>query len=33
MVMTDLSKGMWNFAVQPLKTSYLHYYNAYGRQI
>ena len=30
--MTDLSKDIWNIAVQPLKTSYLYYHNAYGHQ-
>ena len=30
--MVDLSKSMWNLALQPLKTLYLHYHNAYGHQ-
>ena len=28
--MADLSKNMWNLAVEPLKTSYIHYNNALG---
>ena len=30
-VTADLSKSMWDLAVQPLKT--YHYYHAYGLQI
>ena len=30
--MTDLSEGMWNLALQPQQTSYLHYHSAYGHQ-
>ena len=29
--MVDLSEGMWNLALQPLK-SYLHHQNAYSHQ-
>ena len=31
--MTDLSESIWNLALQPLETLYLHYHNAYGHQI
>ena len=30
--MLYLSEGIWNLDLQPLKTSYLHYHNAYGHQ-
>ena len=30
--MADLSKSMWNLALQPLKTSYLQYSNTYDHQ-
>ena len=30
--MTDLKEGIWNLALQPLKTLYLLYHNAYGHQ-
>ena len=31
-VIADLRKDMWNLALQPLKTSYLHYHNLYRHQ-
>ena len=31
--MADWSEGMLNLAIQPLKLSYLNYYNAYGHHI
>ena len=30
--MADLSQSIWNLALQPLKSLYLHYHNAYGHQ-
>ena len=30
--MADRSQGMWNLALQPLKTSHLQYNNAYDYQ-
>ena len=32
-VMVDLSESMWIVTLQPLKTVYIHYHNAYGKAI